>query len=178
MDDLRLHGLVGGGGSNIKSIQRGTTSIAAYTSNTDITIQTVDTSKAIVKAYFVFGATTTVRDTIVACKFINSTTIRFERASNGTPLIQYIAYEVIEFNNVKSKQIGETLVDAKPKIVSISSINTAKSIVIASWKADAAANSIDLTHAAAHILDSTQFELTFSRGTSIATVYWQIIEFN
>lgn len=169
LEELQLHGLIGSGGSNIKSIQRGT---VANTSAT-VSITEVDLSKSIVMV----SAHTTTRITTatnlqVSAKFNSSTEINLNRV--GTDGIVSASWVVIEFKNVKSLQRGSTTLTGNVINQGITTVVLAKAVAFVSHRTtgNAPANSL-----VGHILtaDNLQFK-RYDDGTCYSE--WQIIEFS
>lgn len=182
MLDIRDHGgtFGGFGGKNIKSIQRGSVSPfgdGAGKSH-DITISSVDTSKSIVRlTYFPNGtspATATVRISLV-----NSTKINLARFMDNYIYSGVLYWEVIEFNNVKSKQIGSTSGSGgSPKTISISPVDLNKSLVFYSQystSTNAAGVFARDSDSGLGLINNNTLELT---GQSSSYIFWQVIEFN
>lgn len=156
-----------GGGSNIKSIQRGNTVVTALTG--DITISTVDLNKSIIKLRPDGGSTSASPGTNFTWSvvFLNANTIRITRTANSSHTTVY--WEVIEYINVKSKQTGSRTGSGT---VAVSSINPNKSILEISW------NSTNADYTALNsgyeITNATTLTIA---GLSLNACQWQLIEF-
>ncbi len=167
-------GLNGGGGSNIKSIQRGSHVLYNVIGQT-ITIGEVDLTKSIVKI-------TVHADTIsyagpvnraVKAKLISSTGLNFS-VNSAAPVNTYIEWEVIEFNNVKSIQKGDVALSANAlKSVTVSPIETSKSVLFISHTSSTTDGVGYLV--SGKVTSPTNIDL---RCMSVSNVYWQLIEFN
>lgn len=168
---------IGVGGSNIKSIQRGLLNVSAAIS--DITISNVDLSKSIVivkAACTSFGSTAAYE--CVAQGFLTSgTNVRIKLGDHYSYNTVEVAWQVIEFNNVKSLQTGF----ATGGTTSISAVNMSKSVVFSSEKITESGSGYDLARYfmnAVRLVTSTL--LAFDRNGNATTleIYWQVIEFN
>jgi len=167
----------GSSGSNIKSVQRGTVSMSGLTT-VDVTISPIDTTKSVVRqtsANSASGANGLLSSAII----LNSTTIRFTHpASVGT--VYPVDWEVIEFNNVKSKQTGTVQITGGNSSVSptISNFDPLKSLLFYSYITDSPALDNN-SFPTGYITSSTT--LYFKRTNTSAyylTMYFQVIEFN
>lgn len=179
MEDLRLHGLLGGG-SNIKSIQKG--KVFYKSVNTlNIPISTVDLSKSIALIEYDPGNGNGRSVNLIAAELVNSTTLNlssqsaYSTAGGGIPIV----WNVIEFNNVKSKQSGIAIMNTELTLTqSISSINPDKSLILATSKSSSGADTYYGDNPLVEIISSTQIKLTRSFSNYVCNVKWQLIEFN
>lgn len=162
-----------GGGSNVKSIQRGVTTFSAITTNA--TIASIDLTKSIVKISFVplnsngqFG--------IVKAKLTSSTNLELKQIAFTQATVVY--WEVIEFNNVKSLQTGMISLTATTNTVTIAAVNTSKCIVFCSWDSnDVSGANIKQGHCSYGLTSSTVLTVNQS-DTVLHEIEWQVIEFN
>lgn len=171
----------GGGVSNIKSIQRGTTTLSSALSEVskDITVSSIDTSKTILLmtsriSTYSNGYSTAL---IAGGYIVDDTTIRFARTNVGGNDGIEIEWQLIEFKNVKTLQSGSLSISSISTNLSVSEININKSMLIFSFKYNTA---LDYNNYAiptnGNITNSTQ--ITFKQySTTSKTVYWQLIEF-
>jgi hypothetical protein len=172
-------GLNGAGGSNIKSAQSGFTTMTAVT--VDIPVSSIDITKSIViireQGY---NSGYGVKTKMVGAALINSTTLRLYLNTYNVNTQPQVTWQVIEFNNVKSKQSGIKLISAYDTdvTVTISSINTAKSIIICSATSSGTSDSDQALQFNARISNSTTIAFKTSANASEITAYWQVIEFN
>jgi len=120
-DMLLQHGI--GASSNIKSIQRGEVSFSS-TSGT-VTISEVDLSKSIIIASTSGGGDGSPASSFVKTRFVSSTSINFTLGRSST---YKVAWQVIEFSNVKSLQRGLTNVTTDTD-VTITDVDMSKSIL-------------------------------------------------
>lgn len=172
-----------GGGSNIKSIQRGYFSMSASSQN--VTISEIDLNSSILfvmARYFTntFSLDSTVSQMAVMGNILNATTINFQKIGSGTSI--NVTWQVIEFKNVKSVQKGFSDF-ARDGIneygnVTISAIDTAKSIIVSSFSY--IGNDAYLSCFSNYkILNATTIQL--GRAPSITNArnywHWQVIEF-
>lgn len=174
MEDLRLHGLLGGGGSNIKSIQRGITKITSPTHN--VTIAEVDLNKAILIMSF-DPISTGSSDKSVGGKLTTSTNIQFLCKLEYN---QAVSWQVIEFNNVKSVQRGSVSgIDlGNGETFNITSIDTTKSFLVFNYRLDASGTAVLGYPCRGQITTSTTIEFQSGFGALTDAVEWEVIEFN
>jgi len=166
------------GGSNIKSIQRGTADMA-NASTLNIAISDVDLTKSIV---IVSGVTSGVAGTYfwVQGKLLNSTTVSLRRNSVGTPAY-LVDWVVIEFNNVKSLQTGETSVGNFLSVTqAVTSIDPLKSLLVHSWFTDYNDNFVTEAVWINKIESSTGISFRRAAYATAGNWYirWYLIEFN
>lgn len=160
-----------GGGSNIKSIQRGTIVMDSSTKN--VTINAVDLVKSIV----IIDYNNTGYTSNGICNqavLLNATTISITGWTGNT-----VAWQVIEFNNVKSVQRGTASINADVSSLTISVVNLSKSIVVVGGLTSTNSQNASGSNIAVYL--TTNNQLTFKRGTGIVgdnTLAWQVIEFN
>ena len=153
-----------GGGSNIKSIQSGQVDIAS--TSIDITISAVDLTKSIPIITY-YNNQTTPSKSLLRAKLINSTTLRIylDTYGNVTPL----TWKVIEFNNVKSLQTGDT----SSSSITVSSVNVNKSVLFASsTSATTTGNAYNIRYT---ISNPTTITID---SIPIFITTWYLIEFN
>jgi hypothetical protein len=166
-------GIDGPGGSNIKSIQRGTATIPLSNTSTTVTIGAVDPTKSIVLVDFGNNGLWPITLDIYA-ELTNSTTINLTRYNSGD-YTQTINWVVIEFNNVKSKQTGlQSLSNSTEVTVNIANVDMSKALIFASYNSS---QSMDPEYLKTRFISSTQIGLT-QIVSSIMKVAWQVIEFN
>lgn len=174
-------GLNGGGGSNIKSIQRGTATIAnASASSPIIAIASVDLTKSIVRIQTssASGQINSPADDIAEIHFLNNSQIQVSRVGiNGALPFDW---EVIEFNNVKSLQSGNTSYLSKTTLdIVISTIDTAKSMLFYSSKpATTVTNTKNNLRGTIKTSTTINFASSAQDTVYAQTIYWQVIEFN
>lgn len=187
-EDLRLHGLIGtGGGSNIKSIQRG--SFIGNVLSKNVTITSIDPQKSIViidALDYPFDSATQTGKYYFDAEIINNTTLLFERLTNDTTLYPTVYWTVIEYNNAKSKQSGILDVNSqtiKGASVTIAAVNRDKSILVISKRHTADGNEGAVsTNTLADAVLTNGTTITFHRNG--ATFFWtwrfkwQVIEFS
>lgn len=169
----------GGGGSNVKSIQRG--SVTPWNNTTiatlDIIISSIDISKSILIIHPMLYSNFSTHD-CTGGYLKNGTTININRGSSTAANTTVIYWEVIEFKNVRSVQRG--LANGNGfgigRQVTLSTINASKCFVITS-QYDTTTNSTAAARAAcgANITSSVLLELW---ATTSGRIYWEVIEFN
>lgn len=169
----------GGGGSNVKSIQRGTTILTAQ--SLDLTISSVDLNKSIVIMSYSDLNNSSDGNSLIRAKLTSATNINFYLGEYSTP--KYIEWQVIEFNNVKSIQRGDfttpsTTITAyvDKSSVTINSINTSKSLIFASFASELGYSSRYTMIGNFQISNATT--ITLAKGNSVQRFWhWQVIEF-
>lgn len=165
------------GGSNIKSIQRGTATLNAV-SSLNVSISSVNSQNSIVRITEYYDLSSFGADDIgVTADLTTDTNIFLSRVSSTGILV--VKWEVIEFNNVKSKQKGTFVAGAATvETVSISSVNRFKSLLFTSVLSDQTDNNFGRLHFGQEITNDTT--LTFYRYLLTAgarNINWQVIEF-
>lgn len=162
-------------GNVTKSIQRGVGTLTTGTT-LDVTISAIDVTKSVATITHA-NASNYASDTLVAIEILNSTTIRIYINTSPSNLV-YFAWQVIEFNNVKSLQKGNNIIDSyqAEKTVTISSIDANKSLLFFSFDCSVASSQFSLAHCRGCISNSTTLSfLGYGNGYKC---YWQVIEFN
>lgn len=165
-----------GGGSNVKSIQRGVASFPSGNYSVDVTIASVDLSVAIV-TMSQKAINDGLRSMKLSAQILNATTIRFTRLLTTAVGAFDFAWEVTEYNNVKSLQKGiiETMASLLQN-VNVSSIDVSKSILFATWCTNATTNNYLASSMLYRISGSST--ITFdSSNTQHSNVSWQLLEF-
>lgn len=162
------------GGSNIKSIQRGVATILYNATSSTVSIASVNTDKAIVKIN-IKGSADTPDKLVVAVTLTNENTLTFARNTANADV--YIAWEVVEFVSVKSKQTGTTTCAQGSDVnVPITAVDLAKCMVFVSHKTSYTSNYAGCMTIMANLTTTTNLHLYSATGP--AYVNWQIIEFN
>lgn len=166
-------GLNGGGGSNIKSIQRGT--YAYVGTSKDITINSVDINKSIVLLSFQGDGANQASYSLVLGKLTSSTILNLSSISSGGTF--NVTWQVIEFDNIKSLQKGEVIqTNGVAAQVTISAVDVSKSIIFCSFKNSSTSTIIPAGRAEYSILNNTTIQ--FLNGTTgTKTFYWYVVEF-
>ena len=168
----------GGGGSNIKSIQSGITTISSASTIKSITISSVNIAKSIVVVTsgerLDGGAVDGLCHNVGY--LVDSTTLVVERGATGADA-QGISWQVIEFNNVKSLQSGERSVSSSGTTdIPVSSYSPGKSMLIFSSKR--LTTTTTPYQYAIKKLDSSNLQIQGYLGGAVFYVRWQLIEFN
>jgi len=170
----------GGGGSNIKSVQRGKSTLAFGVVALNVVISTVDINKSIVKIYRKPTSSTAISaaGAMVKAKITTSVNLELSRIDdiyNGYDVDVY--WEVVEFNNVKSLQKGDYVLTNPTTLenIAINAINMSKSIIFASWTTISTSTAMIPVLDIAYINTSTQVSVMSSGFTG--TIHWQVIEF-
>jgi len=163
------------GGSNIKSIQRGSATIVNGQVKLAITITEVNQSNSIVRVTHI-GTSAEPRISLIRVTFLSNTQIEIEKNSSATPN-DLIYWEVVEFNNVKSKQTGSVTLSSTSVVnTTVTSVVLGKSMVFYSH-----VHSATTTDVRAAILScrlSTATNLASQINLVTAVTGYQIIEFN
>jgi len=167
----------GGGGSNIKSFQTGA-AVITNLNTLDIAISAIDTSKSVIRIWVKpAGSNNTDYEAIMA-KITSSTQINLSRKTAYAG-VNYIQWEVIEFNNVKSKQSGDLTVPFGTagtfQTTAISSVDVNKSLIFGSFKAIAGDTGIASALNIFKISSAT--EVSISKAGQSYSAHWQVIEF-
>lgn len=162
----------------IKSAQHGTASIATSGGTyTDVTISSVDTSKAIVLVSYKADQTAATSNTVcIGGELTSSTNLRLHRYSDSASYSVSIAYTVIEYSVVKSKQSGKLTMASTPDTVTITSVDTSKSILVFSYTSPN--SSVNMAYSCIRGTITNSTTLTFDVVSGINyEVYWQVVEF-
>lgn len=166
----------GAGGSNIKSIQRGSVVTAGSLSSHTVTITGVDMTKSVVR--IIGGAQADLYYGDLSIDFVSATQIIVERAAADVNAMRF-TWEVIEFNNVKSKQKGEKYLESTSvQNVAITAVDTLKSLVFFSWKTYSTGQQAYANYLSCKLSSSTNLEVASFNNSWPKSVKWQVIEFN
>jgi len=169
----------GGGGSNIKGIQDGT---FTFSQLNDISTQTIPISNInILKSIVRITITQSILSPTlyvgsVSATLTDSTTLTLNlQNAYYSPTVKW---EVIEFNNVKSKQVGIKTIATTTDTIIVSSINSSKSLVFLSFtSADNSTSNVQ--NFATNLVLTNATTLSFNQSNAKnKSVYWQLIEFN
>lgn len=177
LDKLMQHGVGVGGGSNIKSIQRGV--VVFNNLNDEVTISKVDLDKSIViiknkenDSYYL--------GCLLNGGYLESPTklklYRDVSANNRAD----VYWEVVEFNNVKSIQQGVITPTTNNFNIPISVVNPKNSLVFLQQTVSSNAIRSDTYYAAywtTHTLNSTDLIIHWG-SNRFFNFRWQVIEFN
>ena len=156
-----------GGGSNVKRIQRGENTLTLTT--TDIAISAVDLTKSVVMVSL-FSPSTSPANSLVGAEITSPTNLRLNLNTAGAS--PKVSWQVIEYNNVKSKQSGTTAIPSTNTNQSISAVNLSKSILIVSFRSTSTATSGHNNNAEL----TTSTNINFEINDATPTGYWQVIE--
>lgn len=175
IDKLMQHGIGIADASPIKSIQRGYADIAGSTKNLEVNISEIDKSKSIIRVSPESKGLDSGSLAILG-KITSNSKIELERETSHNVNIG-VYWEVIEFNEIKSKQEGQVLVGYGQGFqeINISEIDIEKSIIVGSFKAVAQSSTLSMV-CVFNINTSTQ--IAVSRYNQNKTVHYQVIEFN
>lgn len=181
MLDIRDHGgKFGGvaGGKNIKSLQSGTVTPFNNTTTTthNIPITAIDVSKSIVRiSYFPQGS---AGASAAISATLSDSSVRLNRYGKAQSMSWPIYWEVIEFENVKSKQIGNSPGNGNISYpITISPVDVSKTLIFHS-QISLNTNAIGMNaqdySSGLSLTNSTTLNIT---GSDRAFVDYQIIEF-
>lgn len=161
-------------GSNIKSIQRGVASVNSTAINIPLT--SVDVTKSIVIIQVNSNGENNTQFVAISAKLTTATNLLLSRnATSGTALV---SWQVIEFNNVKSKQTGTKITNLSSDTATITSVSTAKSILISTYITAVNVASISACFNNTVLTNSTTITFNTYNITNTTTYEWQVIEFN
>lgn len=166
------------GGSNIKTIQRG--SVVVGSTSTNVTISTVDTDKAIVKLSFTPTSTNDPSESLVRGKITTSTNLQLLKNSAASSTTT-VYWEIVEFNNIKTLQKGEVnLSTTQSNNITISSVNLNKTIVFDSFTTNRSTTTDNMLYSFEKCALTTTTNLNILRGGILnsSTHNYQILEFN
>jgi len=154
-------------GSNIEVTQRGTTTFPTSVTTHNVTINEVNLDKDIVVVFSKPG-TGSGSVNAIACELTTKTNILFNKnaALTGT---QPVSWQIIRFNNAKSKQTGTTAVSSTPVNVTINPVNLEKVLLFISFTT----TSTGFDYINANFTSPTNLQLTSYSNTSVK---WQIVE--
>jgi hypothetical protein len=163
------------GGSNIKSpIQRGEYSVLSTDAIINITISAVDLTKAIPRIFISPAGGTSAANTY-RCILTSPTNLQITRPlASGTGTV---AWEVVEFNNVKSLQNGTLTLTSTLQNLPISAVNMNKSSIYIS-STNSGADSELFASVDALLTTSTNIKIVSYTSTYTYIVNWYVIEFN
>lgn len=172
-----VFGGLNSGGGNIKSIQRGVYTSATAATSYDLDITPVDTTKSVILISCTTASIPSAPDRVYCtAEFVDSNTIRFKKEDPADGIT--VSWQVIEFQNIKSMQTGEyTLTTDNTEVtVSITSVDTSKSLVFFSTRTPSNVNNIN---SYLYVRLSASNSLAISgEGTETRYVRWWVVEFN
>lgn len=175
-DVLKGHGVGVGGGSNIKSIQKGISSLSATTS-IDVTVSDVDIENTIVVLTIKPGSTN-VTTWAARAEMINSTTLRITRQA-GISIEIVVGWQLIEFDDIKGVQKGTVVMTGTDSNISISPVDVEKSLLFVNFSVKTLVSQ-SYYSSKASILASIINPSTINFKSYEAdeyTINWQVIEF-
>lgn len=171
-------GIPSGGGSNIKSIQSGT-KVTTLASDTQAISAVNPSNCLLLMSFYNAGPDGTVDKEAFYGEITSATQLTFTRTTAGGS--ESIAWQLIEFNNIKSRQSGiyTTANNTNEQLVAISSVVPAKSIIVAQPFGNTGAADLASIFIKYRIANSSQiaFQGTLN-GTNIKKMAWQVLEFN
>ena len=163
------------GDLSVKSVQNGTLTVAAATTN--VIINSVDTTQAFVNCYF--RTTASAPNQVPTCRLTNATYLNV--TTGGATANTIVSWYVVEFVSGASIQRGETFwgTGTASQNITITSVNLSATFVTLHSRASTTTTTIDEQRVSrANLTNSTN--LYIRRGeTGIASVnVWQVIELN
>lgn len=174
MDDLQLHGLIGGVGKSIKSIQRGSGSIIRLNTSITVAIQPVDRTKAVIIIDDHFHRSPNY--TKVKAEWVDDQTIKFTRQAsyNNDNWNANFEYYVMEFSSLKNLQRG-SFIAGREGTISIDEIDdVSRVLLLYSYSSDYSDNYIHTVHL--KLLNSNTLSYD-TKETVNDYVNWEIVEF-
>ena len=183
LDMLMQHGIGVGGGSNVKGVQRGIFSFTSGEKTKRIEISSVDLDRSVVLVHYAKLGSQPSRDQKVRAQLVSDTEIEFN--IEGDAYTNTIAWDVIEFNNVKSLQRG-TLVAKFTNITSradlyIQPVNIQKSMVFFSNTTNyiSSQSAVYQRNVRYSFMNSSCIGFYQDEFDTITKVIdWQVVEFN
>lgn len=185
MGDCFLHGQNFGSGGNIKSVQRGLSIFDDLDDTMNITIANVDTTKSIVIAHSYFPSSSSLSSyntsiTAVAVELSDSRRITAYRGYKGKDML--VAWQVIEFESVKSLQTGQAVSSsgflASP-YTPVYPVDINKSILYATCITSDTSNLCKSMLYSYQLSDNGTLSFYNSIGGEDNWIYyWQLVEFN
>jgi len=170
---------LGLGGSNIKSVQSGEVTISNGTDTQNVTIAPIDVTKSIVLVCTSPGTSSTPGALLIKAKMATATNLELKRYSTANAVV--VSWQVVEFNNVKSKQSGYLVIDNAhlTSTVAISAVDTNKYMLLISFGCDRIENYNQFMVVEYRLTNSTTIDFRHFHG-NLANHYieWQVIEFN
>lgn len=170
----------GGGGSNIKSIQRGVANMmnGVFTdiNRVNVAISAIDINKSIILLSF-HGEDATSANSSIMAEILSATEILFS-TSQKPSYGGLFSWQVIEFNNVKSIQRGTSVIptDVSTENITINPINLSKSFI---YNTDRGTNPgyYFAGYNVRAILSESSVSLYKVSSSAQKTSHWQVIEF-
>lgn len=160
--------------SPLKSMQSGTVAFSTTDTSKDVTITSVNTSKAFLMFSF-SSAATDADDGMIMGVMTNATTLTFSRAASGSAVS--VSWYVAEYEYGVSVQRGTSTNNSKNTAIAISSVDLSKSFPILSSK-QTNTSLRDSTMTKGYLLDSTTLRLDSSEDRSGMTYAWQVVQFD
>lgn len=167
---LKGHG-IGGGGSNIKSIQRGTTLLNATTTN--VSISAVDLTKSVVILSVESGGSGA---SFILAKGVLTTSTNLELDIDASGYCT-VYWQVIEFINIKSLQSGNKITALASDSITISPVNLTRSVVFHSYKTSEVDTSLTFGHVGLALTTATNISV-IQYGAKNKDIQWYVVEFN
>lgn len=168
----------GPGGSNIKSIQRGVATINGL-STVDITISSVDTTKAICRVS-TGNQGATFAKALFKSEITSATNLRLTRNTADANDVQTY-WDVVEYNNVKLLQKGTVAINSGSSYatVNITSVDLAKAILFFDFSSDATDTAPDFQYImiSGGIIANNQLKFYKINTAYNFSVNWRVIEF-
>ena len=165
----------GSGGGVIKNIQRGIATKLSSVTFVDIPINAVDITKSIVivTSRYVSGSSVQGNTLLAKAKLINSTTLRISTNATGAEIST--AYQVIEFEKIKSLQTGDFIHAGGDITLPITTVNIGKSMLYFSFSTENIANSLVLSLTRGSVESTTQIKFSNNVATNFS-IQWYLVE--
>lgn len=164
--------------ASVKSVQRGITGINYGQSSIDVTISPIVVNNSAIFIHTPALIGNPCRD-IFAGQIINNTTIRLIRGNGSVAAgSRNIYWSVVEFDNVRSRQVGTKYMSGMSTTITFQAVNPEKSLVVLLPITTRNSTSVDAGRYAlsAYVFDSST-QMTIHAESDQVTVYWQILEF-
>lgn len=167
------------GGSNIKSIQRGTGSIGSGLAQIDVTITAIDLTKSVVKVTYLDTANSAAYASCVKAEFTSSTNLRLTRGGS-TAQSTAVEWEIIEYYSLKSLQTGTLATDGTSLggTVSITSVDLSKAVLFFTFNNGGTTTTISSGTMTGKLSSSTLITFVNSSEVGSRSIFWFVVEFN
>lgn len=166
----------------VKSRQSGSFNMGSTTTQQDVTISSVVTSKSIVIVQVEGSESIYDADSFcITGKLTSSTNLRFNRYATVAAGID-VWWQVIEYENsggvTVDVQAGSLTLDSTTENVTISSVDTSKSFSIAQVRGDTFTSTMDGIIYRHMITSSTNLQVDGTETSSNNVMEWQVVEFS
>lgn len=167
------------GGAAIKSVQRGSGTIALGESTTTITISSIDTTKSYVKVVYnpSYTGTETHDNVNTSIRITSSTQITVQRFSSSAAQSVNFNWELVEFTSGVTVQSGLTSTNSLSVGAVISSVDTSKTQLFYSFSGGGNSAILSNIYRGA-ITSSTAITFNIPNAlTDSTTIRWQVVTY-